>query len=167
MFKYFASIKERDPAARHFLQILFLYPGVAALFYFRIAHFLYNIKLKFLGELIMVLVRFFTQIEIHPAAIIGKRLFIDHGNGVVIGETAKIGDDCTIYQGVTLGGTGHEKTKRHPTLGNRVLVGAGSKILGPIMIGDDVKIGANTVVLHSIENMQTVVGIKGKVVEQK
>jgi serine O-acetyltransferase len=110
----------------------------------------------------MSFVKLFTHIEIHPAAIIGKRLFIDHGNGVVIGETSIVGDDCTIYQGATLGGAGKNKGKRHPTLGNNVLVGAGAKILGGITIGDNVKIGANTVVLHDVENNKTVVGTKGK-----
>ena len=165
MFKYFKSIKERDPAARHFFQILFLYPGVHALFFYRVAHFFFRIHLKFLAEWMMLTVRFFTHIEIHPGAVIGKRLFIDHGSGVVIGETSIIGDDCTMYQGATLGGTGHHRGKRHPTIGNRVMIGAGAKILGPITIGDDVKVGANTVVLQSIDSSRTVVGVKGKVVD--
>ncbi len=159
---YFKSIKERDPAARHWLQILFLYPCVRVMFWFRIAHFFYKIKLKFIGEGIMFLLRRRYGIEIHPAAKIGKRLFIDHGVGVVIGETTIIGDDCTIYQGVSLGGTGKEKGKRHPTIGNNVMIGAGAQILGNVTIGDNTKIGANTVVLHNVESNQTVVGVKGK-----
>ncbi len=162
MIKYFKSIKERDPAARHFLQIILLYSGVQAVFFYRIAHIFWKIKLKLIAEIIMAFVKFFTHIEIHPGAKIGKRLFIDHGMGVVIGETSIIGDDCTLYQNCTLGGTGHDKVKRHPTLGNNVLVGAGAKILGNITIGDNVKIGANTTVLHSIEANKTVVGTKGK-----
>lgn len=161
MFKYFKSIKERDPAARHFLQIILCYSGVHAVFFYRIARFFWVIKLKLIAELIMGMVKFFTHIEIHPGAKIGKRLFIDHGTGVVIGETSIIGDDCTIYQNATLGGVGKSKGKRHPTLGNNVLVGAGAKILGGITIGDNVKIGANTVVLHDVSANKTVVGIKG------
>ncbi|HHU56413.1 MAG TPA: serine O-acetyltransferase [Acholeplasmataceae bacterium] len=164
MIKYFKSIKARDPAARHFVQIILLYPGVQAMFFYRIARFFYIIKLKLIAELIMYIVRIFTHIEIHPGAKIGKRLFIDHGSGVVIGETTVIGDDCTIYQGVTLGGKGTSHGKRHPTLGNNVLVGAGAKILGNIKIGNNVKIGANTTVLHDIEDNKTVVGVKGKVI---
>ena len=164
MFKYLKSIKNRDPSARHYLQILLFYPGVKALFWHRIAHFMYKIKLKLVGEFISYLVRNIYGIEIHPNAKIGKRLFIDHGLGVVIGETAIIGDDCLIYQGVTLGGTGKEHKKRHPTLGNNVMVGAGAKILGNITIGDNVKIGANTVVVHDIIAGQTVVGTKGRVI---
>lgn len=163
----FKSIKERDPAARHGLQILLFYSGVHALFWFRIAHFFYKIKLKLIGEAIMFFVKMATGIDIHPGAKIGKRLFIDHGHGVVIGETSIIGDDCTIYQGATLGGTGKEKGKRHPTLGNRVLIGAGAKVLGNIYIGDDCLVGANAVVLESIDNKNTVVGVKGKIVEKK
>ena len=162
MIKYLKSIRERDPSARHFLQIILLYPGVHAIFFYRIAHFFYRIHFKLFAEWIMSLVRFFTHIEIHPAAQIGKRLFIDHGCGVVIGETAIIGHDCTLYQNVTLGGRGLHSGKRHPTLKNGVMVGAGAKILGNITIGDYVKIGANTVVLHDVEANKTVVGVKGK-----
>lgn len=163
MISYLRSVKERDPAARHYLQIILLYPGVKALFWFRVASFFYKkLHLKLLGEFIMYLVRKFHGIEIHPAATIGKRLFIDHGHGVVIGETAVIGNDCTIYQGATLGGTGKEKCKRHPTLGNNIMVGAGASILGDITIGDNAKIGANAVVLDNIEPGKTVVGIKGR-----
>ena len=162
MKKYFDSIRERDPAARHFLQIILCYPGVQAMFWFRIAHFLYKIKCKLLAEFIMYLVRSFLSIDIHPAATIGKRLFIDHGVGVVIGSTSIIGDDCTIYQGVTLGGTGKEKGKRHPTLCNNVMVGCGAKVLGNITIGNNVKIGCNTVVVHDVQDNLTVVGVKGR-----
>lgn len=162
MIKYFKSIKERDPAARHFLQIILTYPGVQAMFFYRIAHFFYLIKLKLIAEIIMYIVKMITNIDIHPAAKIGKRLFIDHGLGVVIGATTIIGDDCTIYQGVTLGGRGHETGKRHPTLGNNVLVGAGAKILGNINIGNNAKIGANAVVLHDIGEGKTAVGPKGR-----
>ena len=127
--------------------------------FYRIAHFLYNIKLFFIARLISQLGRFFTGIEIHPGAKIGKRLFIDHGMGIVIGETAEIGDDCTIYHQVTLGGTGKDKYKRHPTVGNNVMIGAGAKVLGPINIGNNVKIGAGAVVLKSVEDDVTVVGV--------
>lgn len=158
---YFKSVKERDPAARNWFYILLLYPGVKALIYYRIAHFFYKIKLKFIASLIMYSVRVRFSIDIHPACTIGKRLFIDHGAGVVIGETSIIGDDCTIYQGVSLGGTGKEKGKRHPTVGNNVMLGAGCKVLGNITIGNNVKIGANTVVLSSVPDNATVVGYKG------
>ena len=127
--------------------------------FYRIAHFLYNIKLFFIARLISQLGRFFTGIEIHPGAKIGKRLFIDHGMGIVIGETAEIGDDCIIYHQVTLGGTGKDKYKRHPTVGNNVMIGAGAKVLGPINIGNNVKIGAGAVVLKSVEDDVTVVGV--------
>ena len=127
--------------------------------FYKIAHFLYNIKLFFIARLISQLGRFFTGIEIHPGAKIGKRLFIDHGMGIVIGETAEIGDDCTIYHQVTLGGTGKDKYKRHPTVGNNVMIGAGAKVLGPINIGNNVKIGAGAVVLKSVEDDVTVVGV--------
>lgn len=158
---FFKSIKQRDPAARNWLQILLLYPGVKAVIYYRIAHFFYKIKLKFIAQLIMYSVRVRFAIDIHPACKIGKRLFIDHGAGVVIGETAIIGDDCTIYQGVSLGGTGKDKGKRHPTLGNNVMVGAGAKILGNIIVADNAKIGANTVVLNDVPESATYVGYKG------
>ena len=160
---FFESIKKRDPAAVNWIQILLLYPGVKALINYRIAHFLYNIKLKFLAKYIMYIVRKKYAIDIHPACKIGKRLFIDHGCGVVIGETTIIGDDCTIYQGVSLGGTGKEKGKRHPTIGSNVMIGAGAQVLGNIVIGDNVKIGANTVVLSDVLPNLTIVGVKGKV----
>lgn len=162
------SIKKRDPAARSYLQILLTYSGVHAVFWYRIAHFLYKIKLKLAAEVIMAITKLLTGIEIHPAAKIGKRLFIDHGYGVVIGETAIIGDECTIYQGVTLGGTGKDNPgeKRHPTVGNNVMIGAGAKVIGNIVIGDNVKVGANAVVLENIAGENTVVGCKGKVIDK-
>ncbi len=153
------NIQQKDPAARNIFEVILLYPGFHALFFHRIAHFFYNIKLFFIARLISQLTRFFTGIEIHPGATIGKRLMIDHGMGIVIGETAVIGDDCVIYHQVTLGGTGKEKLKRHPTIGNNVLIGAGAKLLGPINIGDNVKIGAGSVVLKSVEKNSTVVGV--------
>ena len=153
------NIQQKDPAARNIFEVILLYPGFHALFSHRIAHFFYNIKLFFIARLISQLTRFFTGIEIHPGATIGKRLMIDHGMGIVIGETAVIGNNCVIYHQVTLGGTGKEKLKRHPTIGNNVLIGAGAKLLGPINIGDNVKIGAGSVVLKSIEKNSTVVGV--------
>lgn len=153
------NIQQKDPAARNIFEVILLYPGFHALFFYRIAHFFYNIKLFFIARLISQLTRFFTGIEIHPGATIGKRLMIDHGMGIVIGETAVIGNDCVIYHQVTLGGTGKEKLKRHPTIGNNVLIGAGAKLLGPINIGDNVKIGAGSVVLKSVEKNSTVVGV--------
>lgn len=153
------NIQQKDPVARNIFEVILLYPGFHALFSHRIAHFFYNIKLFFIARLISQLTRFFTGIEIHPGATIGKRLMIDHGMGIVIGETAVIGNDCVIYHQVTLGGTGKEKLKRHPTIGNNVLIGAGAKLLGPINIGDNVKIGAGSVVLKSVEKNSTVVGV--------
>ena len=153
------NIQQKDPAARNIFEVILLYPGFHALFFHRIAHFFYNIKLFFIARLISQLTRFFTGIEIHPGATIGKRLMIDHGMWIVIGETAVIGNDCVIYHQVTLGGTGKEKLKRHPTIGNNVLIGAGAKLLGPINIGDNVKIGAGSVVLKSVEKNSTVVGV--------
>ena len=150
---------KKDPAARNILEVIILYPGFHILIYHRIAHFLYNHKIFFLARLISQIGRFFTGIEIHPGAKIGKRLFIDHGMGIVIGETTEVGNDCTIYHQVTLGGTGKDKNKRHPTVGNNVMIGAGSKILGPIKIGNDVKIGAGAVVLKDVQNDVTVVGV--------
>ncbi len=156
---FFKSIKQRDPAARCALEIFLLYPGVHAIIWHRVAHFFYVIHLRFLARLLSQLCRFFTGIEIHPGAKIGKNLFIDHGMGVVIGQTAVIGDNCTIYQGATLGGTGKEHNKRHPTLGNNVVVGAGAKVLGNITVGDNVKNGANSVVLKNVPSDTTVVGV--------
>ena len=164
--KYFKSVKERDPAAKNWLYILLFYPGVKAIIYYRIAKFFYKIKLKFIAHCIMYMVRVRFSIDIHPGCTIGKRLFIDHGMGVVIGETAVIGDDCTLYQDVTLGGTGKDTGKRHPTIGSNVMIGAGSKVLGNITIGDNCKIGANTVVLSSIPSDTTIVGYKGIIVHK-
>lgn len=158
---FLKSIKKRDQAAKSYLEILLLYPGVKAIIYYRIANFLYRHKLIFLSKIIMYTVRCRFSIDIHPGCSIGKRLFIDHGVGVVIGETTVIGDDCTIYQGVSLGGTGKEKGKRHPTIKNNVIIGAGAKVLGNITIGSNCKIGANTVVLTDVKDNMTIVGVKG------
>ena len=156
------NIKEKDPAANNILYVIFMYQGFHSLVFHRIAHWFYKCHLFFLARLISQIARFFTGIEIHPGAKIGRRLFIDHGMGIVIGETATIWNDCTIYHGVTLGGTGKDKKKRHPDLGDNVLVGCGAKILGPIKIGDNVKIGANSVVLKDVQKNTTIVGIPGK-----
>mgnify|MGYP003295184381 CR=1 FL=1 len=161
------NIMKKDPAARNILEVIILYPGFHILICHRISHFLYKHKLFFLARFISQLGRFFTGIEIHPGAKIGKRLFIDHGMGIVIGETAEVGNDCTIYHQVTLGGTGKDKNKRHPTIGSNVMIGAGSKILGPIKIGDNVKIGAGAVVLRDIPNNVTVVGVPSNRVIKK
>lgn len=162
------NIKEKDPATQNIFEIILLYSGFHAIFFHRISHFLYTKKLKFLARLISQISRFITGIEIHPGAKIGKRLFIDHGMGIVIGETAEIGNDCIIYHQATLGGTGKDKNKRHPTLGDRVMVGTGTKILGPIKIGNDSKIGAGAVVLKDVANNTTVVGVPAyEVVKEK
>lgn len=158
------NIQEKDPAATNILYVILLYHGFHVLIFHKIAHFLYEYKLYFLARLVSQFARFITGIEIHPGAKIGRRLFIDHGMGIVIGETATIGNDCTIYHGVTLGGTGKDKKKRHPDVGNNVMIGCGAKILGPIKIGDNVKIGANAVVLKDIEKNNTVVGVPAKVI---
>ncbi|MGC9505586.1 serine O-acetyltransferase [Baaleninema sp.] len=160
----FRIIFDRDPAARNWLEVLFCYPGLQALMLHRVAHWLYHIGLPFLPRLISHLSRFITGIEIHPGATIGEGVFIDHGMGVVIGETAIIGDGCLIYQGVTLGGTGKESGKRHPTLGENVVVGAGAKVLGNLQIGNNVRIGAGSVVLRDVPSDCTVVGVPGRVV---
>lgn len=160
------AIVERDPAARNTLEVVLLYPGFHAVLFHRFAHMLYRWHLRFLPRLISQIVRFFTKIEIHPGAEIGKGLFIDHGCGVVIGETTIIGEDCTIYQGVTLGGTGKETGKRHPTLGNNVMIGAGAKVLGPFKVGDNSKIAANAVVLREIPPDCTCVGVPARVVKR-
>lgn len=157
------NIAIKDPAVRNIIHVILLYPGFHILIFHRVAHFFYNLKLYFIARLISQLGRFLTGIEIHPGAKIGRRLFIDHGMGVVIGETAEIGDDCTLYHGVTLGGTGKERKKRHPTLKNNVIVGCGAAILGNITIGNNVKIGAHTVVLNDIPDNCTVVGVKGTI----
>ncbi len=160
------NIKEKDPAATNIISVILLYPGFHAIINHRIAHFLYNKHIYFIARMISQISRFFTGIEIHPGAQIGKKLLIDHGMGVVIGETTIIGDECTIYHGVTLGGTGKEAIKRHPTLKNNVMVGAGSKVLGNIVIGNNVKIGANSVVLSDVMDNSTVVGIPATVVKK-
>lgn len=160
----FRIIFERDPAARNWLEVLFCYPGLQALLFHRLAHWLHVLGLPFLPRLISHLTRFLTGIEIHPGARIGKSVFIDHGMGVVIGETAIVGDFALIYQGVTLGGTGKESGKRHPTLGENVVVGAGAKVLGNIQIGNNVRIGAGSVVLRDVPSDCTVVGIPGRIV---
>ena len=162
----FRIIFERDPAARNWLEVLFCYPGVQALVCHRVAHWLYCFKVPLIPRL-SYLIRFWTGIEIHPGAKIGKGVFIDHGMGVVIGETAILGDYATIYQGVTLGGTGKQTGKRHPTVGQNVVVGAGAKVLGNIQIGDQVRIGAGSVVLRNIPANSTVVGIPGRIVRQQ
>lgn len=154
------SIRDRDPAARTTLEVVLLYQGFHALFYHRQAHWLYKHKHFFLARALSQFARHMTGIEIHPGATIGKRLFIDHGMGIVIGETAEIGDDCTIYHGVTLGGTGHDTGKRHPTIGNNVLISTGAKVLGPFKVGDNSRIGANAVVLQEVPPDSTVVGIR-------
>ena len=158
------QIARRDPAARGVLGVIFLYPGFHALVYHRVSHFFYRHKLFAIARWNSQFARFMTGIEIHPGAVIGSGLFIDHGMGIVIGETAVIGDDCTIYHGVTLGGTGKGKGKRHPTIGNNVLIGAGAKLLGPFHVGDNAMIGSNAVVLSEVPPKATVVGIPGKVV---
>ncbi len=157
------TIYERDPAARNWLEVLFCYPGVQALLLHRLAHRLYSIGVPFIPRFLSHLNRFLTGIEIHPGAKIGKGVFIDHGMGVVIGETAIVGDGTLIYQGATLGGTGKEIGKRHPTLGKNVIVGAGAKVLGNIQIGDNVRIGAGSVVLRDVPSNRTVVGIPGRI----
>ena len=173
-------VLEEDPAAKSKIEVLLLYPCIHAIIAYRLSHFLYGHKRFFLARLVSQLARFFTGIEIHPGAVIGKGLFIDHGMGVVIGETAEVGDNVTIYHGVTLGGTGKHKGKRHPTIGNNVLIGTGAKVLGPITVGnnvligtgakvlgpitvgDNAKIGANSVVLHNVPEDATAVGIRAK-----
>lgn len=160
----FKIIFERDPAARNWAEVLFCYPGLQALLFHRIAHWLYCLGLPFIPRLISHGARFLTGIEIHPGATIGQSVFIDHGMGVVIGETAIVGDYALIYQGVTLGGTGKECGKRHPTLGENVVVGAGAKVLGNLQIGNNVRIGAGSVVLRDVPSDCTVVGIPGRIV---
>ncbi len=161
------AVFERDPAARNTVEVILTYPGFHAIFIHRINHFLWNLRVPLLPRLLSHAARFLTGIEIHPAAVIGPGFFIDHGMGVVIGETSEIGEECLLYQGVTLGGTGKEKGKRHPTLGNHVVVGAGAKILGPITIGDYAKIGANSVVLKSAPDYSIVVGVPGRIIKKR
>ena len=159
-----AAYQARDPAARSKLEIFLLYPGVHATLYHQAAHFCYCHKMKFLARTISQWSRFWTGIEIHPGAKIGRRLVIDHGMGIVIGETAEVGDDCLIYHGVTLGGTGKDQGKRHPTIGNNVLLSTGSKVLGPVKVGDGARIAANAVVLKEIPENATAVGVPARVV---
>jgi len=161
-----ASILERDPAAKSRLEVLLCYSGLHAIVAYRLTHWLWNHGFRLLARWLSTVARFLTGIEIHPAAEIGRRLFIDHGMGVVIGETAIVGDDVTLYQGATLGGTGKEKLKRHPTLGNGVVVGAGAKILGNIQVGNNCRIGAGSVVLRDVPEGSTVVGVPGHIVLQ-
>ena len=160
-----ATIRERDPAARSSWEVLTCYPGLHALIFHRRAHWCWSHGLRWLGRFVSHIGRFFTGIEIHPGAVIGRRVFIDHGMGVVIGETAEIGDDCTLYHGVTLGGVSWNKGKRHPTLGKGVVVGAGAKIRGPFTVGDGAKVGSNSVVVKAVPAGATVVGIPARLVE--
>jgi serine O-acetyltransferase len=161
------TIFERDPAARSTLEVIFCYPGFHAILMHRFAHFLWIKHFYFLGRLISHINRFLTGIEIHPGAKIGKRFFIDHGMGVVIGETAEIGDDVTIYHQVTLGGVSLNKGKRHPTIGNNVVIGSGAKVLGPFKVGDDSKIGSNSVVIKEVAPNSSVVGVPGRSVTKQ
>ena len=156
------SMKERDPASRSTLEIILCYPGLHALFFHRISHCLWGIRLYLIARFISHISRVLTGIEIHPAAIIGKRFFIDHGMGVVIGETAEVGDDVFIYQGVTLGSISTKKEKRHPTIANGVIIGAGAKLLGPIFVGEEAKNGSNAVVVSDVPAKATMVGIPAK-----
>lgn len=171
--RFFKQLKEdvdvifdQDPAARSYVEVILTYAGLHAVWSHRLAHIFYRKKFFFIARVISQISRFFTGVEIHPGAKIGRRFFIDHGMGVVIGETCEIGDNVTIYQGVTLGGTGKEKGKRHPTLKNHVLVASGAKVLGAITIGEESKIGAGSVVLKDVPDYSTVVGIPGHVVMQ-
>jgi len=159
-----AAVFESDPAARSYLEVLFLYPGLHAVWSHHLSHWLWRHGMRFLARYVSQLSRLFTGIEIHPGAELGRRLFIDHGMGTVIGETAVVGDDVTLYQGVTLGGTGKEKGKRHPTLGNRIQIGSGAKLLGNITIGDNCRVGAGSVVLRSVPANSTIVGVPGHIV---
>ncbi|WP_456342267.1 serine O-acetyltransferase [Thermovibrio sp.] len=161
------TVFERDPAARSILEVLLCYPGLHAIWLHRIAHWLWTHNLKLLARLVSHFSRWLTGIEIHPGAKIGRRFFIDHGMGVVIGETTEIGNDVTLYHQVTLGGTSTKKGKRHPTIGNNVVIGAGAKVLGPVKVGDNCKIGANSVVIKDVPPNSTVVGIPGKVVRRE
>ncbi len=161
------TIFAKDPAARSLLEVIFCYPGLHALWLHRPAHFLWRHKLRLLARFLSHVSRFLTSIEIHPGARIGRRFFIDHGAGVVIGETAEVGDDVLMYQGVVLGGTTLEKKRRHPTIGNRVVIGTGAIVLGAITVGDDVRIGSGSVVVKPVPAGATVVGIPGRVVEDR
>ncbi len=158
------AVFDRDPAVRNVFEIIFCYPGFHAMLFYRLSHWFWENQFFFIGRFLSHLGRFFTGIEIHPGARIGRGFFIDHGMGVVIGETAEIGDNCTLYHGVTLGGTSWAKEKRHPTLGNNVIIGSGAKILGPFKVGDNSKVGSNSVVVKEVPDSATVVGIPGRVV---
>ncbi|HEY5563269.1 MAG TPA: serine O-acetyltransferase EpsC [Clostridiaceae bacterium] len=158
------NIMENDPAARNWLEVVLLYPSMHILIYYRFAHLCYKHKLFFIARAISQTGRFFTGIEIHPGAKIGKGLFIDHGMGVVIGETAEVGDNVVLYHGVTLGGTGKHTGKRHPTIGNNVIIGTSAKVLGPVTVGDGAKIGANAVVLKDVPSMATAVGVPARII---
>ncbi len=169
MFKFIreeiSAIMDRDPAARNAFEVFFMYPGFHAVFWHRLSHWLFKKKRYTLARYVSQTIRFWTGIEIHPGATIGKGLFIDHGMGVIIGETTEIGDNCTIYQGVTLGGTGKDVGKRHPTIGNNVLIGAGAKVLGPFKVGNNSKIAANAVVLSEVPENTTCVGVPARIVK--
>ena len=167
MIEDIRSVFKRDPAARNVFEILTCYSGVQAVIIYRFTHLLWRYKLYWLARFISTFARWITGVEIHPGAVIGRRFFIDHGMGVVIGETSEIGDDCMMYHGVTLGGTSWNKVKRHPTLKDGVIIGAGAKILGPITLGKNVRVGSNSVVVRSIDDNCTVVGIPGRVLEKK
>ena len=167
MIEDIRSVFKRDPAARNVFEIITCYSGVQAVIIYRFTHLLWRYKLYWLSRFISTLARWITGIEIHPGAVIGRRFFIDHGMGVVIGETSEIGDDCMMYHGVTLGGTSWDKVKRHPTLKDGVIIGAGAKILGPITLGKNVRVGSNSVVVRSIDDNCTVVGIPGRILEKK
>jgi serine O-acetyltransferase len=159
-----ASVLDRDPAAKSVLEILLCYSGLHALWFYRLNHWLWNHGMRLLSRWLSQVARLLTGIEIHPAAQIGRRLFIDHGMGVVIGETSVIGDDVTLYQGVTLGGTGKEKGKRHPTVGNGVVIGAGARVLGNVRVGDNSRVGAGSVVLRDVPDNSTIVGVPGHII---
>jgi len=167
MIEDIRSVFKRDPAARNVFEIITCYSGVQAVIIYRFTHLLWRYKLCWLARFISTLARWITGIEIHPGAVIGRRFFIDHGMGVVIGETSEIGDDCMMYHGVTLGGTSWDKVKRHPTLKDGVIIGAGAKILGPITLGKNVRVGSNSVVVRSVDDNCTVVGIPGRVLKNK
>ncbi len=162
MLDFLSAYRRYDPAAKSTLEIALLYPGPRVMLFHRCAHWFYNRRLTFIARLISELGRFLSGIEIHPGAKLGKRLVIDHGTGLVIGETAEVGDDCILFHGVTLGGTKFDPVKRHPTIGNRVLIGTGAAILGPITLGDDSRVGANAVVTRSVDAGVTVVGNPAK-----
>ena len=167
MIEDIRSVFKRDPAARNVFEIITCYSGVQAVIIYRFTHLLWRYKLCWLARFISTLARWITGIEIHPGAVIGRHFFIDHGMGVVIGETSEIGDDCMMYHGVTLGGTSWDKVKRHPTLKDGVIIGAGAKILGPITLGKNVRVGSNSVVVRSVDDNCTVVGIPGRILKKK